>query len=216
MGGTMFSSGVTVAQVDTFDSTVEEWIEGGSSGTPPEWRSSGGPAGSAYMHNDSPGQSPGRNMQMWNTTQWQGDYTGAGVSSISLDANNLTEAGGESLHLRIAFNGEGGWFTSQPVELSPQSGWTQLTFNIGLADLVHAGEGSEEYEETMSEVTRFQIISLGPNAAFDIGSGSGLRGEAILASLGIDNIQAIGVPEPESLFFLSIGTLIGFRRSRMR
>lgn len=205
---------VTLSQIDTFDATVDDWIEGGNSESPPTWVGSGGPEGSAYMHNDSPGTSPGRNMQMWNTSQWTGDFAGAGVSRISLDAANLTEAGGENIHLRIAFNGEGGWFVTNPMTLLPQSGWTHLEFDIGELDLIHAGGGSEEYLETMQEVDRMQVISMAPGEYFEIRSGAGLKGDAILASLGLDNIRAEGIPEPGSLILLGWGGLLAFRRKR--
>lgn len=208
------SFAVTLSQIDTFDATVENWIEGGSSDTPPTWAGNGGPGDSAYMHNDSPGVSPGRNMQMWNTTQWQGDFVGAGVSRISMDAANLTDAGGENIHLRIAFDGEGGWFVTNPLTLLPQSGWTHLEFDIGELDLIYAGSGSGEYLETMQEVERMQIISMAPGEYFEIRSGAGLKGDQILASLGLDNIRAEGIPEPGSLVLLGWGVLAAARRKR--
>ena len=206
------AGGVSLQQVDDFSSSFSDWFEGEASDTPPTWMASGGPGGSAYLHNDSTGFSPGRNMQMWNTSQWQGDYLAAGGSAIRLNAVNRTEAGGENLNLRMAFYGEGGWFVTQPITLEPESGWQTLTYGISLSDLEHAGLGGEDYAETMANVWRMQIISLEEGADYNFGDASGLRGEPIEASLGIDDLTLI--PEPSSVALLGLAGFAYWRRRR--
>jgi hypothetical protein len=153
-------------------------------------------------------------MQLWNTAQWAGDYLGQSISTLSLDANNLSGPGGETINLRVALNGPGGWFVTEPQVLLPEAGWQSLIFDLSLTGLVHAGQGNAVYDSTMSAVTRLQIISLEEDT-FDIGGNAGLRGDSIAASLGLDNIKAgAAIPEPSGVALILMGCAGLMRRRR--
>ena len=64
---------------------------------------------------------------MWNTqSQWTGDYTAAGVTGIDLFAN--VSSGTSPGDMRLAFNGPGGWFYSDPQSVG--SGWNSYSFAL--------------------------------------------------------------------------------------
>ncbi len=119
--------------------------------------------------------------------------------AIQLEAGTF---GPDTINLRLAFNGPGGWFTTAAVPITnnnpgdPQ--WQTLTFKIIPNDLSHVAQGNGSYTDTMSNVTRMEIFS-GGNA---LSAGSLIRGESINSSLILDQIKA--VPEPSSLALVMI------------
>ena len=218
---TSTSFGVSISELDDFNAPggalnpIESWVEGGNSLTSPFQQLTGGPDGSGFLTDFSEGVSQGARVQLWNTDQWAGDYVSQSIQTISMDAINISGAGGESLHFRVAFNGPGGWFVSDPQTILPESGWQSLLFDISLGGLVHAGGGTAAYDSTMSDVSRMQIISLQDGGAFAFGGNSGLRGELVAASWGLDNIQAGGaIPEPSSMALFLLGSVGLMRRRR--
>jgi len=223
--GTMILSapvafGVSIAELDDFNgpdgasNPRESWQEGDNTRTSPFQRLSGGPDGSGFLTDWANGSSRGGRLQLWNTDQWAGDYLGQSILTLSLDAINLSGPGGELLHLRVAFNGAGGWFVSEAQTLLPEAGWQSLVFDLSIGSLVHAGQGNAAFDSTMSAVTRLQIISL-EDDNFDFGGNSGLRGDLKVATLGLDNIRAGGaIPEPSSLLMSLLGVIGAWRRRR--
>lgn len=213
--------GVTVAEFDDFDAPIgalnptESWLEGVNSVTNPFQQPFGGPDDSGFLSDSSNGNNAGGRVQLWNTDQWTGDYLGQGILSLSMDAINLSGAGGEPLHFRVAFNGPGGWFVSDPQTVVPQTGWQSLLFDLSLTGLSYAGGGNTAYGSTMSSVNRMQIISLQEGGPFSVGGNSGLRGELVNASWGLDNIRAgVAIPEPANLMMALLGGIGLLRRRR--
>ncbi len=211
---------VSIIELDDFNAPngapnpQEGWIEGSGSQSQPSQQLTGGPDGSGFLIDSSSGISPGKRMQFWNTDQWTGDYLGQSISTLSLDANNLSGSGGETINLRVALNGPGGWFVTAPQVLLPETGWQSLLFDLSLAGLVHAGQGNAGYESTMSAVNRLQIISL-EGDTFNFGGNAGLRGDTIVATLGLDNIRAgEAIPEPSSAALILMGCVGLMRRRR--
>jgi len=90
---------VTLTELDDFNSTTEGWFEGGRSTSQPIQIPVGGPDGSGFLQDVSNGFPPGKNMQFWNVTQWNGDYLGIGLNRITLDAINFNGVAGDSIHL---------------------------------------------------------------------------------------------------------------------
>jgi hypothetical protein len=193
------ASAVTLFQVDDFSNGLAGWSEGNPSPNPPVATGIGND-GSPYLRNDSSGGGgPGSRMAMFNDLQWTGDYIGGGISAIQLEAGTF---GPDTINLRLAFNGAGGWFTTAAVPITnndpgdPQ--WQTLTFEIMPTDLIHVAQGNGSYTDTMSNVTRMEIFSGGNT----LSAGSLIRGESINSSLILDRITAI--PEPSSLAFVMI------------
>ena len=211
---------VSITELDDFNAPngalnpQESWREGNGSPSQPFQQPTGGPDGSGFLRDSSSGSSPGKNMQIWNTAQWTGDYLGQSIFTLSLDANNLSGPGGETINLRVALNGPGGWFVTEPQVLLPETGWQSLLFDLSSSGLVHAGQGNAVYDSTMSAVNRLQIISLEEDT-FDIGGNAGLRGDTIVATLGLDNIKAgTAIPEPSGAALIFMGCAGLMRRRR--
>jgi hypothetical protein len=143
-----------------------------------------------------------------NPAQWAGDYVAAGIMKISMDVNNL---GSTDLFLRLLFEDpmgappENEAFTTS-VFLPAGSGWTSISFLVDPGSLI-VEEGSAL--EALQNATILRIFSNpdaeGPDEA-----------EPIAAMLGVDNIEAVAVPEPSSLILLSTGVATVYRRSRRR
>lgn len=201
------TSAVTLFQVDDFNNGTAGWIEGNPSPNPPIATGIGND-NTPFLRNDaSGGGGPGSRMAMYNDLQWTGDYIGSGISAIRLEAGTF---GPETINLRLAFNGAGGWFTTGAIPLinndplDPQ--WRSLTFSILPGDLTHVGQGNGIYADTMGNVTRMEIYSGGSA----LSAGSLIRGESINSSLLLDQIQAI--PEPSSGILLIIAALTALTR----
>lgn len=112
---------------DTFASTNEGW-QIGNNGVQPTQVSSPGPGGQVgYLSHYSDGGGSNGKWVMWNTqSQWTGDYTAAGVTGIDLFAN--VSSGTSPVDMRLAFNGPGGWFYSDPQSVG--SGWNSYSFAL--------------------------------------------------------------------------------------
>jgi hypothetical protein len=203
---------VTFGEVDDFeDGTVEGWVVnllglGGSHPAPPQNVSTGGPAGTDdnYMLLTSVGGSgAGNRMTVINGTQWSGDYLSAGVTQISMDLKNF---GDTELDLRLLFEKVGGGgptdvaTTTGSFTLAAGSDWTHVTFDITAADLTALAGTAEN---ALSSATVIRLFH-NPDPAFP--------GPAIVASLGVDNIEA--VPEPATMAVLGLGAALMMRRRK--
>jgi hypothetical protein len=188
---------VVAGQTDTFPTGVMNW-----QGANPAWVSTGGPggAGDPFLSLTSTGsQGPGGRMAGFNSNQWIGDFTGAGIGSIDVDFKNL---GAADLEMRIVF-----WdstFTTQWVSnaskvLLTGSGWQHATFNLSGAGFSQFN-GTTTFADTLSNTARM-MFRHNPGAP----SGQGVQ---MVANLGIDNIHATPVPEPVSIFMLGGASLL--------
>ena len=100
---------IVVGQTDTFENgTTQGWISGAVNPHPPVNIATGGPqgAGDHFLKvTSSGGFGAGSKLVTFNTTQWIGNYTTAGIVAIGMDLNNL---GNTDLVIRLALNGPGG------------------------------------------------------------------------------------------------------------
>jgi len=174
----------TVGQVDDFeDGTVQGWIIGpfASPPNPPTNETTGGPAGAGdnfLKYSSLGGSGQGSRMIIMNQdARWTGDFTGAGIVRIKMDVRVSTA----DLDLRIAMTGAGGRIsTTNAVTVTAGSGWTSVIIPIEAADMETVPGGSS-VTGTLSDVTEMRILS-SPIPEF--------KGEAIVATLEIDNIEA--------------------------
>ncbi|HVT13400.1 MAG TPA: PEP-CTERM sorting domain-containing protein [Fimbriimonadaceae bacterium] len=193
---------IVVGQTDTFPVDTMSW-----QGAHPSWVSTGGPggAGDSFLQLVSTGGSgPGSNMALNNSSQWSGDYTSAGVGSISADFENL---GDTQLIMRLTFfdsNDSTQWVSSSFITLDPGTGWQHFTYAIDPGQFIQT-EGTTSFADTMSNVHRMMF-------RHDPVGSSG--GTSIVATLGVDNIHAAPVPEPASLAVVGLGVLALLRRRR--
>jgi hypothetical protein len=178
---------VVLGQVDDFQNgTTQGWGNGFGAGSAVT-NQPGGPGGPSdrYLRIISDGSSSQGKLVVFNTTQWTGDYTTAGVGSVSADVSN---AGTTNLALRVWVEGPGGWFVSTtPVALPAGSGWQQAAFPVTPATLTFVvGSGTGNVGATLSAVSKLRIYH-SPTAT--------APGPFIVATLGLDNITA-GPPPP--------------------
>ena len=185
------SRAITKLHIDDFeDGTVMGWSEGSNSINPPSNVATGGPAGvdDNYLSNDSRGGAgPGSKMVMFNTNQWTGNYIIEGVTKINSDMANI---GGFALSMRIAIQGSGTRYGSTvALNLPVGTGqWQQANFGLTSSDLSLIS-GSQPLSIVLTNVDTLRILSSTAGPAWN--------GDAINATLGVDNIIAV----PESFLF---------------
>ena len=124
--------------------------------------------------------------------QWTADYLAAGVTEIAMHFRN---SGSSTLHMRIAFGGVNElnsgatWFAStQAIQVPADSNWHEASFSISESDLTHVS-GPLTYAAALSHVAEMRILhsQSGPN----------FRGDSVVSTLGVDNIEAKGVVDSD-------------------
>ena len=185
------SATITLSSRVDFALTSEGWRIGSGGVQPTRIASTGPDEDVGYISHYSDGGANGKWLMWSDDTKWQGDYTAAGVTAISLHAN-LT-GGTTPANFRLAFNGPGGWFysTSQSVV----AGWNSYTFNLLAENFTFAtgSPGDQSFANTLTDVTRFEILA-GPGGVSYASNGNLLRAGTSVHTVALDDIRA--VPEP--------------------
>lgn len=198
---------ITLGQIDDFeDGTTQSWTDGSPSPNPPVNVADGGPsgAGDGFLQDVSAGgNGPGSALVVFNFTQWIGDYVAAGVGALAMDIANL---GSDPLYMRIAFEGAGGGrYGSTDAAVLPADGeWYHLSFDLAAVSLI---SGEDPLEVVLGDLTTLRILSSEAGPAW--------TGDRIAATLGVDNITAVGaVPLPGAawLMLCAVGAIGGLRR----
>lgn len=193
-------------QVDTFQSgTTLGWLHGVNSVTPPTVVTSGGPLGAndAYLQSISTGGARAESKQVvFNSDQWTGDYTQAGVTTITAQ---MIDFGPSPLSMRLTIQDTVGtkWSSTNAIALPADSQWHAMTFDVSPAgwSLV---SGTQSIQTSLANVTELRILSAAAGPAY--------IADTVASTLGIDNITA--VPEPGALAPL-VGTIaLVWRRRR--
>jgi len=174
----------TVGQVDDFeDGTVQGWIIGpfASPPNPPTNEITGGPSGAGdnfLKYSSLGGSGAGSRMIIMNQdARWTGDFTTASIVRIKMDVR-VTVA---DLNLRVALTGAGGRIsTTNAVTVTAGSGWTSIIIPIEATDMETVPGGSS-VSGTLASVSEMRILS---------SSAPDFKGDAIVATLEIDNIEA--------------------------
>ena len=206
------AAAVLIGIPDTFESgTTENWFAGGVMGqfppVPPTVVNDGGPGGTgdAFLQITGLGtQGPGGRLVAMNLAQWAGDYTG--VAGIRMDVRNL---GNTDLTLRLFLENPipgpptaGAVSDASPL-LPGGSGWTSVFFPLA-ADRLTTLFG--DLGSLLPAVTVLRLMH-SPAAGFPPDPVSGV--------LGVDNIEAVAVPEPATLALLVAGgAALARRRAR--
>ena len=210
------ASGASVGLKDTFqDGTTDGWFAGGGPvgqvpPIPPQVVPTGGPAGAGdeFLQITSNGvlNTPGSRLVVLNAAQWAGNYLAAGITTIEMDLRNL---GNTALTIRLLFEdpipgppaNEG--VTTFGAVLPVGGGWTHVAFAINPVNLTMVFGNANTL---LSNTTVLRIIdSPTPTEAI-----------TIAGQLGVDNIQASGVPEPATLLITSTGLVALAARYRRR
>lgn len=186
---------IIAGQIDDFENgTAQGWNEGSQSPNKPSNKSSGGPQGASdnYLRNDSSGGSgAGSNMVMFNRQQWSGNYNAEQVESLRMW---LINKGTTAMKIRVAVASGSTWFsTSTPFNLPADNVWREATFNLNASEMTRV-QGTASIGSVLNSVTELRILS---------SNAPDFRGDAMVAALGVDDIEAVFV-QPEPNVFLDL------------
>jgi hypothetical protein len=181
------SAQISLTTMNDFqDGTIQGWTMGGVGSDPVNVADIGhlGAGDNALVVTSVGGVGPNANLSIQNTTSaWTGNWTAAGVTYVSFWANNM---GTNPVTLRVGVDGAGGQFSStNGVTVNPASGWVQVNVPVQAANFT--ADGGTDVAATLGGVTAARIThSTTPD--YD--------GEAVSATLQVDNIQPGNVPLP--------------------
>jgi hypothetical protein len=213
-----FAQANPIAIDDFEDGTTMGWFVPGGSPNPPTNVATGGPAGMGdhYLQlvaNGQPG--PGGRLAVLNESQWTGDFIAGGIRTVRMSVNNF---GPSDLVLRLLFENFGPMpgpptdlaLTIAGVSVPANSGWMNVEFDLALANL--AVETFGTVVGALSDVHTMRIFH-NPVASFP---GPGVGIPLVNVTLGVDNIEAIRVPEPVSGALIACGLAAALLRARRR
>jgi len=198
---------VTLGQIDDFqDGTTQGWR-----GSPTSNAADAGPngAGDDALFVDSDGR-----IVTFNTAQWIGNFTAAGITQISIDVRNQNAF---DLELRLGIAGgavgPGGsgdtYVSSQSINVPGDGAWHSILFPILTSDFDPTSINSSSTPDAsvaLANQTHLRILhNPAPNSFLGVTGG----GEFFL-----DNIQAIPEPATGMLLLLGVASLLLKRRSR--
>jgi len=199
---------------DFEDNTTQGFGVGGSGVQPMLF----GLDGNFVLQNESlGGGGPNSAQLIQNQTTFAGDYIAAGITGISATVA-VDPASDGPLYLRLAFTdnaaGPGTGFSSADALVVQNDGeFVDLFFAINDTALVNVpGTGSASFEDVLSNVDRLRILAAESGPSYIVEGG-----DRLASTLFIDNIVAVGVPEPASgTLILITGLAISLRRQRRR
>lgn len=198
---------VVLNQVDNFESGIANWENNAGLASV----QLGGPGGGSdhFLQLASNGSTggPGSLLVGFNQSQWIGDYVTQGITAIEMDLKNINYPNaGAGMSVRIVFRtGTGGASTpayvSNPLTLLADNSWHHAVFQLDQSQFTAVG---------VPLPPSFSSVIGGDNMDFRIlhnpvAAAIGASTPPVAAQLGIDNIRAVGVPEPCSLALCGIG-----------
>jgi hypothetical protein len=197
--------GITLGQVDTFENgAVAGWAV-----VNPTLQING-PAGSAdhYVQVSSGASGQQSNLQMFNQSQWLGNYLAAGVTGVEMDLKNLNFTGADSIRIAIregtASSITSGYSSTIAFNLPVDGQWHHAIFSLAAGSLTGINS-PQPLASDLANVVNFGILSsVSPSTMGD---------PITLGSLGVDNIHAL--PEPSSISILLSG-IVGIALLRRR
>ncbi len=197
---------VTLNQVDTFQSSKNNWTDG-HAGDNLVVVANGGPngAGDSYLQLSSGTFGGEPRLITFNQNQWTGNYVAAHINSVSME---LKDFGSTSLPIRIAirnmtgFSGTPGYSSTNAFMLPADGNWHLAQFKLDTADMTATGPGLPPLSTVLLNVQDFRLMSAAQPAVI---------GDAISARIGVDDITA--VPEPSVCVLLTVAgaALMGWK-----
>jgi hypothetical protein len=197
-----------VLWVDDFeDGSTEGWVVGQLSPFQPTNVPDGGPrgAGDNYLRLKAGGQAdqPGSRIVVLNRNAlWTQDLNSRGVRAIEMDVLNLNSF--FAMQLRFAFYtlGPNGFASTNPITLVADGKWHHIV--LPFTESAMTNLGTMPWADVLEHFEEVRILS---------SSVPSLRGDAIRADWGLDNIKVV-VPEPASLGLVVIGCFYALLRRR--
>jgi hypothetical protein len=197
-----------VGQINDFENgTTQGWTNGRAAD--PVNLASGGPLGSGdnfLLVSASGGGGAGSRLIVYNSlSQWTGNFTVAGVTSLEMDLRNSLNQSPLSIRLALEEASGSRFATSQAFTLAAGTAWQHAKFDL-LASNFTSVSGSTPAATALTRVTQFRILySTTPS----------YMGASFSGSFAVDNIRA--VPEPAAGFvscIAAVGLLLARRRRR--
>lgn len=192
--------------INTFSTGLDDWQKGQVNPTYLSVPTTGGPAGTgdAYMESVADGAGSFGRLTVFNSAEWSTDFIADGVTSVKMDL--LPAAVPLEIRLALRLGGNIGYISSSAFTLAPGGTWQSASFSLAAADMTAVGAPGS-YNDVLSAANfQFRIL----NAA----STSNVRGDAVSATLGIDNIEAIPEPATWGLLVLGAGVCAAAARRR--
>ena len=196
---TMWSATAVAAnlgQKDDFEATLGGW-QVGSAGTggSPTLQTTGGPsgAGDGYMRlNSTGGIGALSKLVVFNQSSWGGPYTSFGA--ISMDLANL---GQSTVQMRIALTDTSGgvFIYEDPIVLPPDGQWRDALFVLDPGNFTN-GANFATGRNNIREIRILHSASAGS-----------IVGDTFAATVGVDNIEAVVIPEPGTAFLVAVGAV---------
>lgn len=216
------ASAITSGQVDDFqDGTVQGW--GPAFANVAFNTADAGPQGNGdnalLIWSDSdnnPSTRTGSRSIGINTTQWLGDWTGAGVTAIEFDARNANNfditlwLGIAGPDASVGSAGTGDTYISLASATLPAgSAWQSISIPVTASDFQlatnHSAAGN--IVEALADVRQFRIF-------YNASSANNFIGEQIAAQFYLDNIAA--VPEPSTTTLALLPAVCGLMLCRRK
>jgi len=190
VGTSALAGGVGPAQVDDFeDGTTMDWAPFTSNVT------TGGPLGSGdnFLQVTSAGGSgAGSRMVAANQAQWAGDWNAAGATMLLADLKNL---GSGTLAMRIGVadattsgpsDSSNRYVSTSAVSVPADGVWHAATFDLSAMSSVQTGSTPRSLSQVLGNVLELRLIAAAGGPAW--------QGDAIAATLGVDNVRLMVVP----------------------
>lgn len=210
LGGHAATAAPILDQIDTFqDGTTMNWLHGIASQNQPTNVATGGPAGAGDRYaravsTNSTG-ADGKALILNQSARWTGAFPST-IKGIDVD---LLNSGATPLSMRVAFRtGASDQFSSiTPFPLPADGLWHHAHFDLTDAAMQNLFFSGTTVAAGLQDVIDFRIVhSTTP---------SFIAGQTV-ATFGIDNVRAVGAPEPGTIGVAVIAATAGLARRRRR
>ena len=200
-----------VLWVDDFeDGSTEGWVVGQQSPFQPRNVPDGGPLGLGdnylRLHASGDPNAPGGRIVILNRNPlWTQDLNERHVKQIEFDLLNLNSF--FAMQLRFAFYtlGPNGFASTAPVTLVSDGKWHHIVLPFSESAMTNLGTMS--WADVLNHFEEVRILS---------SATPGLRGDAVFADWGIDNIKVVAAPEPASAALVAAAAGAALLRRRRR
>jgi hypothetical protein len=158
----------------------------------------------------------GNRIVVYNTAQWTGNYTAAGITHLAMDLRNTAAF---PLQLRIGIangnfapNGDGDTYVSNDdndITVANDGAWHHIVFDVGpsaFSPSTFNSNSAPSAAAALAALTHLRILH-NPTAG-------DFRGAQVPAEFYLDNIQAIPEPTGGALAALAATALVARRRLR--
>jgi hypothetical protein len=181
------SPGVTLNQLDTFDSgLLENW-----NGASPDI-TTGGPDGATdnfLIFTAHGGGGSNSKMIGYNVAQWSGNYSAAGVARLTFHAKNLSS---QTLQLRAVlktgFGNTPGFASTTSYSLPTDGAWHRVVLDLNEAAMTRVNSSSLVFSNLIENVGELRILHA---------AAPSIIGDPLVGSYGLDNIQGLSATGPQ-------------------